>query len=60
MSPNASKASPPGRNLPINKLVTSIIAPIRQDIIPSLNFHLVCIKPVYSYIKHAITTLSFH
>lgn len=41
--PIANKTSPPGMNLPINKLVNSIPAPIIQDITPNLNFHLFCI-----------------
>ena len=52
--PIANKTSPPGMNLPINKLVNSIIAPIRQAIIPNLNFHLFCIKLFYIYLKHCI------
>ncbi len=43
--PNASKASPPGKYFPINKLDSSIARPIKQNITPSLNFHLFCIKP---------------
>lgn len=52
--PIANKTSPPGMNLPINKLVNSIPVPIIPNIIPDLNFHLFCIKPFYIYLKHCI------
>lgn len=57
ISPIASKANPPGRNLPIKKLVNSIAAPVRQNTTPNLNFHLLCI--ILFYIKHSFSILSF-
>lgn len=43
INPMANEANPPGINLPINKLVKSIIIPIIHNITPNLNFHLFCI-----------------
>lgn len=48
ISPIINKANPPGIILPINKLVNSITAPVRQDITPNLNFHLLCIILYYT------------
>jgi len=59
ISPIASEANAPGKNLPIKKLDNSITTPIRQNTTPSLNFHLFCIKSVYIYINYSLTLLPF-